>query len=99
MIKKALALVIALLMCVAFSGCDILDNTKEMVSPPELTGEMAQIAGALYKSVGTDYDLKYPASGDRRSAIVMEDIKPALKLDYTLKTMEERSALVDKIIQ
>ena len=31
--------------------------------------------------------------------IAMEDIKPALKLDYTLKTMEERSALVDKIIQ
>ncbi len=74
LIKKAFTVVIALLMCVVFCGCDIIDNTNDMVSPPELTGEMSPIADALYKSIGTDCDLKYPASGDRRSAIVLEDI-------------------------
>ncbi len=74
MIKKVFAIVVALLICITFSGCDIIDNTNDMVSPPELTGEMSLIADALYKSVGTDCDLKYPAEGDRRSAIVLEDI-------------------------
>ena len=30
--------------------------------------------------------------------IIENDIQPTLKLDYTLKTMEERNALVDKIV-
>lgn len=74
MVKKMLAIIIALFICVSFSGCDIIDNTKDMVSPPELTGDMSPIADALYKSVGTNCDLKYPSSGDRRSAIIQEDI-------------------------
>lgn len=74
MVKKVLALVVMMLMCLSFSGCDIIDSTKDMVAPPELTGEMSMIADALYKSVGTNCDLTYPASGDHRSAIVLEDI-------------------------
>ncbi len=74
MLKKVLTIAIALLMCFVFTGCDIIDGTKDMVAPPELTGEMSLIADALYKSVGADCDLKYPSSGDRRSAIVLEDL-------------------------
>ena len=74
MIKKAISVIIAALMCVVFSGCDIINNNTELVAPPELTGETSLIADALYKSVGADVNLKYPASGDRRSAIVLEDI-------------------------
>ena len=74
MLKKVLTIAIALLMCFLFTGCDIIDGTKDMVAPPELTGEMSLIADALYKSVGSDCDLKYPSSGDRRSAIVLEDL-------------------------
>ncbi|MBE6809591.1 MAG: VCBS repeat-containing protein [Ruminococcaceae bacterium] len=74
MVKKMLAIIIALFICVLFTGCDIIDNTKDMVSPPELTGDMSPIADALYKSVGTNCDLKYPSAGDRRSAIIQEDI-------------------------
>lgn len=74
MLKKALAMVIAVLICMSFSGCNIIDNTNDMVSPPELTGDMSPIADALYKSVGTSCNLKYPSAGDRRSAIVQEDI-------------------------
>lgn len=72
--KKVAALFLAVLMSMVFVGCDLLDNTKEMVSPPELTGEMSPIAEALYSSAGTDCDLKYPTGGDHRSAIVLEDI-------------------------
>lgn len=74
MLKKVLTIAIALLMCFVFTGCEIIDSTKDMVAPPELTGEMSLIADALYKSVGVDCDLKYPSSGDRRSAIVLEDL-------------------------
>ncbi|MBO7520163.1 MAG: hypothetical protein J6T73_05225, partial [Clostridia bacterium] len=41
---------------------------------PELTGDMAPISKALSASVTGEYQLKYPTSGDRRSAIVLEDI-------------------------
>lgn len=74
MIKRLLAVVIALIICVTISGCDITNDNDDMVSPPELTGEMSPIAKALYKSTGSDSNLEYPASGDRRSAIVQEDI-------------------------
>ncbi len=74
MVKKVLTLVIIILMCMSFAGCDIIDSTKDMVAPPELTGEMSMIADALYKSVGANCDLKYPSTGDHRSAIVLEDI-------------------------
>ncbi len=73
-LKKAIITIIVMVMCLMICGCDIFDNKDDLVSPPELTGEMSPIAEALYSSVGTDCDLKYPASGDRRSAIVLEDI-------------------------
>ena len=74
MIKRSIAILLVLIIAMVFSGCDTTNNTEDMVSPPELTGEMSPIADALYKSIGTECDLKYPASGDRRSAIVLEDI-------------------------
>lgn len=73
-LKKAIIITIAIVLSLIISGCDIVNNTNDMVSPPELTGEMSPIAKALYNSVGNDCDLKYPSSGDRRSAIVLEDI-------------------------
>lgn len=73
-IKKMIALLATVALCLVFVGCDFVDNTDDMVSPPELTGEMSPIADALYDSIGTNCDLKYPAAGDRRSAIVLEDI-------------------------
>ena len=74
MTKRLIAIILALVICVMISGCDIRKDNDDMVSPPELTGEMAPIAQALYESIATEYDLQYPASGDRRSAIVLEDI-------------------------
>ncbi len=74
MLKKIITAIIAMCICLCFCGCAFIDNTEEMLSPPELTGEMSPIAKALYDVAGTECDLKYPASGNYRSAIVLEDI-------------------------
>ena len=74
MTKRVFAAMLAVVMCLTFAGCEIFDNSNDMVAPPELTGEMSLIAEALYKSTGDDCDLEYPTSGERRSAFVLEDI-------------------------
>ena len=73
-LKRCIAALLAVCICMSCGGCGFIDSTDEMVSPPELTGEMAPIANALYKVAGNDCDLKYPADGKYRSAIVLEDI-------------------------
>ncbi len=73
-LKNLICILLALCICACICGCGFVDNTDDMVSPPELTGEMSPIAEALYDSAGSDCDLKYPADGDHRSAIVLEDI-------------------------
>ena len=72
--KKVIILIVALLVCVSCCGCAYIENTDELVSPPELTGEMSPIADALYAVAGSDCNLKYPTHGAHRSAIVLEDI-------------------------
>jgi len=61
-------------LCLCLCGCDFAAQIDELVSPPELTGQMYPIAEALKKSAGGDYDLKHPTSGDNRSAVVLEDV-------------------------
>lgn len=73
-LKRCITALLAVCICMSCGGCGFIDSTDEMVSPPELTGEMAPIANALYKVAGNDCDLKYPADGKYRSAIVLEDI-------------------------
>lgn len=69
------AAILALCLCFVLSGCSVFTvDTEELMSPPELTGDMYPISKALTKSVKGEYRLKYPSSGDQRSAIVLEDI-------------------------
>lgn len=72
--KKIIVMLLASCICFICCGCAFVDNTDEMVSPPELTGEMSPIADALYTVAGKDCDLKYPTDGTHRSAIILEDI-------------------------
>ena len=72
--KRSIVILLAICICVAFCGCDFSRNTDDMVSPPELTGDMSPIADALYAVAGANCDLKYPTEGTHRSAIVLEDI-------------------------
>ena len=73
-LKAIITAVLAVCICLALCGCAFVDNTDELVSPPELTGQMYPITQALKSSAGGGYNLVYPTSGDHRSAIILEDI-------------------------
>ena len=74
-LRKIAALMLAFVMCFLLCGCDIFTfDTEQLISPPSLTGDMYPISKALSKSIKGDYTLKYPSLGERRSAIVLEDI-------------------------
>ncbi len=73
-IKRAVIFILVISICLSLCGCDFFANADELVSPPELTGQMYPIGKALEKSAGSGYNLVYPTSGDHRSAIILEDI-------------------------
>lgn len=74
-LKKLLILLVVTALCMSLCGCELFTTpTEELVSPPELTGDMYPISEALSQSINGEYTLRYPSRGDRRSAIVLEDI-------------------------
>ena len=73
-IKNIILALLTVAICIASCGCAFVENTDELVSPPELTGEMSLIANALHDMAGEDCDLEYPTSGEHRSAIILQDI-------------------------
>ena len=70
--------IICAVLCVAMlflSGCTgIVGTVDELLSPPRPSGELYFIQKALDDSVNEKYVLKYPTSGDYRSAFVRKDI-------------------------
>ncbi len=73
-LKRLVTIVLTVCICLMLCGCDFVDNTAELVSPPELTGQMYPIGQALKNSAGSGYNLVYPTAGNHRSAIIVEDI-------------------------
>lgn len=69
--KKWLICCIAVLLCVAMSGCSV--SMDDLLVPPKLTAEQNEIYRELINSVGK-VKLKYPKSGDYRSAFVLKNI-------------------------
>lgn len=73
--RKVLILLLITAVALCFSGCDLVTaNTEELLSPPELTGELRLIKEALESSVDTPITLKYPSSGEHRSPVILRDI-------------------------
>lgn len=92
-LKKVLALVVLIAVCMSLCGCDLFTTpTEELVAPPELTGDMYPIAEALSESAKGEYTLRYPSRGERRSAIVLEDIN----LDGILEAFAFYSTVEDE---
>jgi hypothetical protein len=69
-LKKLLSLIIVL----TLTGCNIGNPIDNMLSPPKLSAEETAVTAALEAAVGTDYRLKYPQTGERRSAVIIENI-------------------------
>jgi hypothetical protein len=55
---------------VLFAGCGF-GTIEDMLSPPRLTDEQQAIYTALVESRGTGFKLKYPRTGEHRSAFVV----------------------------
>ncbi len=74
--KRFSALIgLLLVIIMTFSGCaGVIIDTDSLLSPPRPEGELYKISQVLENSTKEDFALKYPVSGEYRSAIVMKDI-------------------------
>lgn len=69
--KRFVRLCALVLLCAAMCGCSL--SMDDLLTPPKLTAEQNEIYKELINSVGS-VKLKYPKSGDYRSAFVLKDI-------------------------
>ncbi|MBQ0084038.1 MAG: hypothetical protein KBS52_04660 [Clostridiales bacterium] len=61
--------------CILLCGCSFVGgDTDSLLSPPRPSGELYNIQQALNSYVSEKYTLKYPVSGDYRSAIINKDL-------------------------
>ena len=66
----------AVLACLLLCSCSGIPfkGTAQLLDAPRLSGELYDIQQSLESSISTAYTLKYPSSGDYRSAIILQDI-------------------------
>lgn len=104
-LRKIAALFCAVIMLFTFTSCTSLDTSIDsLITPPKQDGDIYPIQQALEKSIGKDFTLKYPISGDYRSAFSFKDIdgdgfEEALAL-YTLNnegTVSTHLNIIDNI--
>ncbi len=75
-IKRIAVLLLSVALLFCFCGCSAGgdDWGDNLLKPPRPIGDMYDIQLALEKAVTEKYTLKYPTSGDYRSAILQKDI-------------------------
>ncbi|MBR1731970.1 MAG: hypothetical protein IJ725_06020, partial [Ruminococcus sp.] len=71
---KRFLLILILAACVILSSCSTGFDDENLLQPPKNTGREAAIQNLIDKASGGHYQLKYPNSGEFRSAIVTEDL-------------------------
>lgn len=73
---RSLALAGAAALCFTLSSCSFMPvGPEDLMRPPKLTPLQAEIDNALKNALGTkDLTLKYPLSGDFRSAYVLHNL-------------------------
>ena len=75
MFKKLLIFFVSIILCFSISGCNF-SSTKvdDMLNAPKPSGDLYEIQKALERYVEGSVDLRYPRSGEYRSAFVLQDI-------------------------
>lgn len=69
------AVVLGAIFMTSASGCDIADfSSDSLLRPPKTMGDEAEIEQLISNTAQKDYTLKYPKSGNYRSAIIMYDL-------------------------
>lgn len=71
---RAVSMTLCAAVCLTMCGCSLSGSVENLLSPPKLTGEQNEIYQELISSVGRNVKLKYPRSGDYRSAFVLKNI-------------------------
>lgn len=70
---KAIAILLAVTLLL--SGCSLIQPVTELMKPPKLSAQQIEVDAALKSALGTGaFTLKYPRSGEYRSAYVFFDI-------------------------
>lgn len=72
--KKICAAAVCAVCSLFMAGCSLGGSVDSLLSPPKLSEEQNAVYDALIRSVGKDIRLKYPRSGEYRSAFVFADI-------------------------
>lgn len=73
--KKLLIFAAAAILCVVFSGCNVLEtDTEALMKPPVFTEEQEKLNTALTEVIGESYTLKYPKTGEINSAFIFKDL-------------------------
>lgn len=77
--KRFACLVMALIAMLAFAGCNVASEMPSYLKPPRLTGEQQAVQEQLDRYLAEQKQsqesrLKYPKSGENRSAILIADI-------------------------
>lgn len=74
-LRAVLCAFTAAVICGGLCGCRLFTaDTDTLLAAPKLTGELRPIGAALSSGIKGDYTLRYPSGGDRRSAVILEDI-------------------------
>lgn len=67
-------IIAVLLLCALLCGCSAAISVENLLTPPKLLAEQNEIYQELIDSVGQGVKLKYPRSGEYRSAFVLHNI-------------------------
>ncbi len=72
---KLISLVLAAFLCLGMTGCDTIgSDVDKLISPPKLEGDLYPVQQALEEYAGDNLVLKYPISGEHRSAFILKDL-------------------------
>ena len=83
MLKKAVAIIVAVCILCMLTGCKTANlNVGDLLDPPKPSGEMYEIQKALEASVKGAVKLKYPTSGEYRSAFILKGLETKKGIDY-----------------
>ena len=85
MLKKIISLFLVFAFVLSLSGCSTANLSEgDLLGPPKPAGEMHKIQKALEKAVKSSVKLKYPTSGEYRSAFILKDLDNNGKNDYCI---------------
>lgn len=74
--KRIISVILAVLLFVfMLCGCTTFDSEPDsLLAAPKLTGSMRPVQEALEAKIGSKYHLKFPSSGETKSAITLVDL-------------------------